>query len=356
MLSERKKKILQAVINENIKSAEPISSNDLQKKYFNAVSSATIRNELMGLEEMGYLTHPHTSSGRVPTAIGFKKYIEELMPEERLSIDELKQVQSNFSEKINGIEELAVVAAKTISEATKYASIVYMGISEDAVVENIKLVKITDEVVLAIIVTDMGIIKDITIEVPKEIGDEECLSAEKILSDSIKGTSLGDIKANKLASDIIESLDKYRVFFDLLVEAIKERDDKKFVKVDGTANLLSQPEYRSIDKAQKAMTFFENKNLLSPLVETGNDLEISISVGADEEQDCSVVSARYKINGKEIGRAGVVGPVRMNYAKAVSVLKEINQTIENSVSLTPGHKNQEHKPANKKDNKNWRHK
>ena len=205
MLSERKKKILQAVINENIKSAEPISSKDLQEKYFNTVSSATIRNELNGLEEMGYLSHLHTSSGRVPTTNGFKKYIEELMPEEKLSTQEVEQLKSNFNTKINGIEELAVVSAKTISKATNYASIVYMGLSQDAVIESLKLIKITEEMCLAIIVTDMGVIKDIMVELPSLATEEDVSTAGKIISEAITGKTIGELADIKLEGLVLEN-------------------------------------------------------------------------------------------------------------------------------------------------------
>ncbi len=333
VLSERKKKILQAVINENIKSAEPISSKDLQEKYFSSVSSATIRNELNGLEEMGYLSHLHTSSGRVPTTTGFKKYIEELMPEKELTKTEIKKLQDNFNTKISGIEELAVVSAKTISEATNYASIVYLGISEDAVINNVKLVKLLENLCLLIIVTDLGVIKDITIEIPSSLTEEDCTTAGKFVTEVIGGKTLNELSAIDVKEKLMGDLQNYRNVFNLILSAIIERSQKKVVKYDGTSNLLSLPEYKSIDKAKKAISIFEDKKVLTPLLEGGTDLEVSISVGTDPEEDCSVVSATYKINGKQIGKAGVVGPVRMDYAKAVSVLKQINQTIAQNVSL-----------------------
>ena len=343
MLSERKKKILQAVIDENIKSAEPISSKELQTKYFDSVSSATIRNELMGLEELGYLSHPHTSSGRVPTTTGFKKYIEELMPEKKLTQKEIEKLEETFNEKIDGLEDLVSLTAKSISEATTLASVVYMGVTEDASIQSIKLVKLTDDSCLALIVTDLGVIRDIVIQIPPNVTDEDCMTAGKILTESTHGFSIQELKnGRRLEMEVMQSLDNYRLFFDLIIDALKQREEKPVVRYGGAANLLSQPEYKSIERAQKAMTIFENKEILTPLIATGNDLEISISVGANEDEDCSVVSATYKINGKNVGRAGVIGPVRMDYAKAVSVLREINQTIEKNVEfvgLRPKNKN-----------------
>ena len=344
MLSERKKKILQAVIDENIKSAEPISSKELQTKYFDSVSSATIRNELMGLEELGYLSHPHTSSGRVPTATGFKKYIEELMPERKLTDKEIEHLEESFNKKIDGLEDLVSLTAKSISDVTTLASVVYMGVTGDASVESIKLVKLTDESCLVVIVTDLGVIRDITIQIPQSVTDEDCITAGKILTESIAGRTIAELKdGRRLSAEVMQSLDNYRMFFDLIIEALKSREEKPVVRYGGASKLLSQPEYKSIEKAQKAMTIFENKEILTPLIEGGSDLEISISVGANEDEDCSVVSATYKINGKNVGRAGVIGPVRMDYAKAVSVLREINQTIEKNVEfvgLRPKNKRQ----------------
>lgn len=361
MLSDRKKKILQAVITENIKSAEPVSSKELQENYFASVSSATIRNELMALEEMGYLTHPHTSSGRVPTANGFKKYIAELMPNEQLSKEEITELESAFNKHINSIEDLATETAKTISKVSNYASIVSLGISPLATINSVKLVKLTDEIVIALVVTDLGVIKDITLSVPPETSEEDCIKASKILTKSLCGKVLAEVKEyqEEIFTDLAGNINNYKMLFELFIKALKSREDKNIVKVGGASNLLTQPEYKSIEKAKRAMTIFENKEMLSPLIQTGNNLEINISVGANEDEDCSVVSAVYKINGKQIGTAGVVGPIRMDYAKAVSVLKEVNNTIERHINLDstgikskPNDVNQ--RTIGKGDDKNWK--
>lgn len=335
MLSDRKKKILQAVIDENIKSAEPVSSKDLQQNYLSSISSATIRNELMALEEMGYLTHPHTSSGRVPTSVGFQKYIEELMPDRTLTNEEIEEVKKSFDKKIASIEELAFLTAKSISKSTNYASVVMLGVLPEAIINSINLIRVDKGSALAIIVTDLGVIKDLFIEIPRLDEEEDLLVVSKMLTNVFGGKSLIEIGNLETITELLEETNKYKQFFEVFISAVKEHNKQaeKVVKIDGTAKLLNQPEYKSIEKAQKALSLFENKEILSPLVESGNDLEISIKVGADDNQDCSVVSATYKINGKPIGKASVVGPVRMDYAKAVSILKEVNHTIEQKVQI-----------------------
>ena len=353
MLSERKKKILQAVISENIKKAEPISSKELQERFFNDVSSATIRNELSSLEDMGYLFQPHTSSGRLPTAQGFKKYIDELMEDRELSKSELESLKSGLNEKISGIEDLAQAVAKTISKATSYASVVRMGVSLDAEVESVKLVKITDDVCLVILVTDLGVIKDLMITLPSGVEESDMAAAGRILSDVLQGVKLIDIESVRPQLLVKDVMEKYRSIFDLVLSAIASRGEKPVVKMDGASNLLMQPEYDNLDKARGAMKLFESSEILTPLASTGNDLEISIKVGASENEDCSIVTASYKINGKSIGKAGIVGPVRMDYAKAVSVLKGVNDTISNGLqNLLVSPKNNKSK---KSGGKNGRH-
>lgn len=331
MLSERKKKILQAVVNENIKKAEPISSKELQERFFQGVSSATIRNDLSGLEEMGYLFSPHTSSGRVPTMAGFKKYIEELMPEKELTREEVNALKQNFNRKISGIEELAQVVAETIAQATNYASIVELGLVQDAVIENVKLVLLTPTDILVVLVTDLGVIKDLTIELDQEMTEEDALIASRILTQSLTGLTIAEISVGIGIDFIQKGADKYRKLFEVVIDVIQNRKEKPIKRVNGTLNLLSEPEYNSAGKAKEAIKIFENAELLAPIVDAGSDLEVSIKVGATEDSNCSVVSLNYKLNGKNIGRAGLVGPLRMDYAKAVSVLKQVSQVVTKEV-------------------------
>ena len=139
-LSDRKQKILKAVVESNLTSGEPISSKTIQQDYLPDVSSATIRNELMSLEELGFLTHLHTSSGRVPTSEGYKKYVNELMPTKKLSKTEIKQIQDNFTDKLINLNDIMMRSAKTISDVANYASVVYMGVSDSAIIKDIKLI------------------------------------------------------------------------------------------------------------------------------------------------------------------------------------------------------------------------
>lgn len=327
MLSDRKKKILRAVVSENIEKPQTVSSKELKEKYFEDLSSATIRNELMALEEMGYLFQPHTSAGRLPTAEGFKKYINELMPEKALTTAELEQLKNDFDSKINGMEDLAGVVAKSLSSLTDYASVVYINRLAPAMIESIKLVRISDTDALIIAVTDLGVIKDLIVSIDENLSDEDLVTAGRFITQVMRGKVITELNISELEEEFSLLAEKYSNLFVVVLEAIYKREDKSKVWVEGASNLLSHPEYNNPEKAKNALKLFENKEVLAPLIETGNDLEVSIKVGEDEGQDCSVVSASYKINGKNVGTAGIIGPVRMDYAKAVSVLREVNSVI-----------------------------
>ena len=331
-LSDRKKKILKAVVEENLKAAEPVSSQKIVDNYLRDVSSATIRNELMALEEMGLLYHPHTSSGRLPTKDGIKRYVEELMPTKKLSNKEIAQIESTFAEKIVNLEDVLKKTAKTISDATNYASVVYTGLSDDAIIDSIQLFKVSSDLALVIVVTDIGLIKDLTIKT--RLSDSELKQASKVMTNIFAGRNLGEVQPDSFVID--NEIERYQEIFNEIITLIIKRNEDfadKF-EVSGKEKLLNYPEYQDINKFKNALQVMDRKENLAPLLASGGDVEISIKIGGDDEglTDCSLVSAVYKINDKQVGSAGVIGPIRMDYAKAVSVLKGVAKSLEENMS------------------------
>lgn len=333
-LSERKKKILSAVVDESIKTAEPVSSKDVQEKYVKDCSPATIRNELMALEEMGFLSQPHTSAGRIPTAEGYKMYVEELMQVKKLSKKESEQLRTGFDNRLVNLDDIMQKAAKTISDATNYASVVYYGIASEATVEKILLVPLTDISTLVVVSTDLGVIKEETDQILAT--EEELMQASKILTKVFGGKKLDEIEHGYIL--ITKELVRYKHIFDAIIDIISKRDNdiSKNMAVSGKDKLLDYPEYHDIVKLKSAISVLDQKELLYPLLAGNQDLEINVKVGGDEKlgiTDCSVVSATYKLNGKTIGTAGVVGPVRMDYGKVVSILKDMSDILEENITL-----------------------
>jgi heat-inducible transcriptional repressor len=335
-LSERKKKILSAVIETNVKNknAEAVSSKQLQEEYLPKLSSATIRNELNALEEMGYLTHLHTSSGRVPTKEGYEKYINELMQEKKLSSKEKDVIKSNFANKLVSIKDIIERSAKTISKATNYTSVVYSGPTNKAIIKDIKLYPVSPTTQLVVVVTNEKVINELA-----NLGtnnEKELQSAAEILKELFKDKPLSMIKNKGIREKVVtKELQKYKVLFDRVLDIIEESDNNsQNISIVGKDKLMEYPEFNSIEKFKKAVTVFEDTNSIIPLVKSGNDLEISINIGNDDTclEDCSVITVSCNVYGETKITAGVIGPMRMDYPKAISVLKEVAQTIEENLS------------------------
>ena len=331
-LSERKKNILKAVINENIKTAEPVSSSDLQRDYMSDVSSATIRNELAALEEMGFLSQPHTSSGRVPTLEGYRKYISELMQEKKLTKVEADKIKENFSSKVKNISELLENTAKVISDASNYASIVSLGVTDNATISNVMLVKIDEKQILAVLVTDIGTIKEIVDT--KGFSEEDINVATKFLKTKLIGKQLSSI--DEIFDSLPAELTKYKNLFESIIEAMieKSHDDKNNMAFVGKEKLLDYPEYQEPQRFKKTLKTLNDKSTLKSIIDShgDSDLEISINVSdGDDDANYSVVTAKYKVNGKLAGTASVIGPVRMDYEKAVSILKNVTSKLEENI-------------------------
>jgi len=332
-LSERKKNILKAVINENIKTAEPVSSSELQRDYLKDVSSATIRNELAALEEMGFLSQPHTSSGRLPTVEAYKKYVTELMQEQKLTKSEADKIKQNFSCKMKNIGELLESTAKVISDASNYASLVSLGVSDNALISNVMLIKLDEKQILSVVVTDIGTIKEVV--QASDISEDDVTSASKFLHSKLVGKHLSEL------DDIFESmpdeLTKYKNLFESIVEAMieKSQTDKNNMAFVGKEKLLDYPEYKDTLKFKNTLKALNDKSTLKSIIHSGSDenLEISIKVSDESgEGDYSVVTAKYKVNGKLAGTASVIGPVRMDYGKVVSILKNVTSRLEENIA------------------------
>ena len=316
-LSERKKKILSAVIDENLVSAEPVSSKQLQQSYLTNLSSATIRNELATLEELGLLYHPHTSAGRLPTLLGIKYYINQILP--TIKQRQFKNLAVEFDANLENMSSLLKSTAKAISEATNYTSIMYIGVYDFAKINQVGLLKLDSNHALAAIITDRGIIKDV---VDLKNTSEELDQASKILTNMFKGKTLRQLENSDFI--ITQEIEKYKVMFEILVEMVSEQEKQSAkLAIEGKDKIFNYPEFSSVDKLKKVVSAFENPNKISAILNEGSDdVEINVELGEDDfVDDCAIVTASYKVGGKTVGKAGVLGPVRMDYKNVISILK-----------------------------------
>ena len=329
-LSERKEKIIKAVVDSYIDSCEPVSSADIKERHLPSLSTATIRNELATLEEMGYLDQPHTSAGRVPTAEAYKLYVEKLMPERKLTSGELEIVRKYFDHKITEIGDVLRSTAKVISEITNLTGVAYISDVRRAVIDNIKIVKLTEKSALVIIVTNLGVLKDATLSVAEDVRDEYFRSASSFITNAFSGHTIGEVcDCDELVFRITE---EYKAVFDTIIEILKSYvvDEHGKVMLEGSSKLLEQPEYADVGKAKAMFRLLESEKELLPVLESNEEMGLSIKIAPEKSGDapeCAVVTATLTNNGVNIGKAGVIGPIRMDYSKIVSVLEYIEKTV-----------------------------
>ncbi|MCH5162572.1 MAG: heat-inducible transcription repressor HrcA [Clostridiales bacterium] len=333
-LTSRKEKILQAIVDGYIENCQPVSSAEIRDRHLPALSTATIRNEMAALEEMGYLTQPHTSSGRVPTAEAYRLYVEKLMPRRKLSRSELKIVKRYFNRKVTEIDDMLKSTAKVISEITNLTSVAYVQNADDATVTNIRIVRISNSTALIIIVTDLGVLKDTTVDIGSGITDEYCDRASRIITDIFGGHTISEI--NKPKALVKQVRKEYEQLFKTIIRIFKSYSHEELqsdIILEGSAKILEQPEYANLQKAKAMLEFLDAKDELIPVLQNSDNMDISIRIGKDNEirdgmPECAIVTTSYTINGVTVGNAGVIGPIRMDYSKVVSVLDYLSKTVQ----------------------------
>ncbi len=331
-LSERKKKILSIVVNDYITSAQPVSSKLIAEKYMPDVSSATVRAELAGLEELGYLTHLHTSSGRVPSKDAYKLYVDELMQRGKLSAKELGFIKEQFQKQSNDLETVFKNTVKVISELTDYTSLAYSTHDLTDKIVNIKIFRYKPNLALLLIVTETTLIRDKVITIPADMTEDELDRANEVINKTFVGKDFKEVLS--VAKDTEDYFVEYREIFNRIIEVLEDyvADNVNKVLLEGEDKILNHPEYSDTQKVKNFLSVVTSKEKIVDLLGTNdNGIEINIKFGTDEQcvpDDCSLVTATYTAGGVNIGNYGVIGPLRMDYKKVVSVLEGVGKILE----------------------------
>ena len=335
-LSERKRKILQHVVDDYISTAQPVSSKSITEKYMKDVSSATVRSELAGLEEMGFLTQLHTSSGRVPSIEAYKLYVSELMDKNKLTVKELGIIKEAFKNHTDNLENVVKNAVKVISELTDYTSVAINTANKGEKVLKVELFRYKPTQALLLIVTENTLVRDKFINLPEGISDVQIEEASELISKLFVGKGFEEILG--LSSVIETEFDTYREIFEKVIEAIEEycESKNKDVVLEGQDKILNNPEYNDTEKVRNFLSVVTSKEKLAGLLSEDKDnIEINIKIGGEEgsmPKDCSMVTATYSASGVKIGTYGVIGPLRMDYQKVVKVLEGVGKVLEDMLS------------------------
>lgn len=338
-MDERKIKILQAIINDYINTAEPVGSRTIAKKYDLGISSATIRNEMADLEEMGYLEQLHSSSGRKPSNKGYRLYVDKLMHVPNLTPEEQYKIKTQIIDTaLFEIDKIIKQTTSLLSELTKLTCIVKTPSVSRSYIKHIQLINIDSSNVLLVIITDSGIIKNNVIRVGKNVSTDALAKLSNILNGRLKGLNCDQINLeviNNLRIDLAGYEDIFNATIPVLYESLSSSDNLE-IYTEGTTNIFNYPEYKDIDKAREFLSLLDNKDKIVGLL--NNSSNISVKIGNENfiegAEDCSVISAVYNLNEKPIGEIGVIGPTRIPYSKVISILgnvvRELNYILTHS--------------------------
>ena len=331
MLDDRKKKILQAIVEEYIEKAEPVSSGSLVKAL--NCSSATIRNEMAELEQAGYLDKPHTSAGRIPSQQGYRYYIDELLTEDKLTKREIEYIKSKLETKVNELEDLTKIATTTLSELTHYTTIAVGPNIEEHTIMDIKFVLLGSNVMMAIILTESGIIREAIIKFDEDLTEEQVKNLNYIFVNKLVGKSIDEINGSfeeYLGTELKAGIKVIRKIIDEINKVLKTTSNE--VYLEGTNKSFDLPEFKKAEIAKDFMNALDAKELVADVLNTGIAEDINVYIGdelSDEKlKNFSVITFNHILGDKDIGTIGIIGPKRMDYAKVISVMKYISKKIK----------------------------
>jgi heat-inducible transcriptional repressor len=337
-LSERKLSILKAVIDDYIMTGLPIGSRTISKKHGIELSSATIRNEMADLEELGFLEQPHTSAGRIPSHRAYRYYVDRLMKVVKLNASEAGKIKRYFEERMSEVSQVMEKAAQVLSDTTHHISMVLKPQLRKSVIKRIQIVKITERKAILLVVTDAGLVTDTVIAVPEGITSDYMEMISNLLTDKLASKTLEEAE-NDLRGYLKDNLRLGGEFVTDIVTAIEtsvEPQGEKGIVLGGTQNIIEYPDYMSIEKAKSFISVLQTREMLYDMMKKATQLEFSVTIGQENEmkelRDLSVVTATYKIGGKSLGSFGVIGPTRMDYAKVISILGYVSQSLNSILS------------------------
>lgn len=336
---DRKFNILRAIINDYIKTAEPVGSRTLEKKYNLGVSSATIRNEMSDLEEMGFLIKPHTSAGRIPSTSAYRLYVDNFMKKNALEFEIREAVRAEYD---NYMLELNNTIEKTLNILTKmtnYTSLVMAPRLSSLNVKDVKIVYIEEDRVMLIVVTKEGLIKNSEIRLKTYVTLEEIERINNALTTIIKNRPANE--AVNLLSELVEGLSETenRILSEIMpvFRSLVENTNSSKIYARGVSKILNFPEFGDIERAKHFIDSVNSKEALESAISVNSDDgDIHIVIGNENKvedfNDCSIITANYKLNGKTVGTIGVIGPTRMNYDYAVSTLDFLSDELTKHIT------------------------
>lgn len=329
MIGKRQNEILKIIVEEYIKTAKPVGSKSICDTL--NCSSATVRNEMSYLEEVGYLEKTHTSSGRVPSELGYRYYVDNLMKPKELTGEEVLTLQTILNNQSLQLSDVITKSMEIISDMTNYTSLVLGNGSLTSRLKKVEVVPINETTVIAVIITDKGHIENKTINIDEKINVDEIKKMVELINNLLIGTPIDEV-TKKLEFEIKPIIGKYikqqEMIYNMFYNAFNDIKEKSnSYHFQNKINLLSQPEFNDADKIRNIVSKLENKDVISNIEEVNNGINVYIGHDSNIDDDVTVIKTKYNINGEE-GTLAVIGPKRMEYDKVVGILDYIKKEIE----------------------------
>lgn len=340
LLKEREKAILRFIIHQFILTANPVGSRNISKKYDIGLSPASIRNIMADLEELGYLDHPHTSAGRIPTDRGYRFYVDSLMDPPKLGSEFKSLVDVNLSQTNPETEDLLKITSTMLSNLTNQLALVSYPKFEQAILEKIQIVQLSSVRILVVVTVHSGLIRTITLEIDAEVNENNISAVQQFLNERLSGLKFSEIRST--FSDRIKDFNSdslrpiIRVFVDSVDKIFTDISSDKTI-ISGAKNILTQPEFEDHEQFQSVIELIENKDVIIHILEKkySDDTDLNIIIGKENEDekfsDYSVITKEYKV-GNLKGTLGIMGPKRMDYSKIIAAVVYIAEQLTHELT------------------------
>ena len=334
MLNDRKRKILQIIIEDYIETAEPVGSRTIARKHDLGLSPATIRNEMSDLELLGYLEQPHTSAGRVPSALAYRLYVDSMQEPGNLTENDRALINSWYKERIRSMDDNFKSTAKILSRMTQFVSLVVANKNSRARFQYLRFLPLNERQAIMCIVTDDGAMDSGLIELPvdMDMGQLDYLAGKMSLL-------LKHRKLTEITGDLLQEVYSQVAHDDVLLASLKEAIDNIAAKnkeqkvfLGGAKQLLNQPEFQDVSRVKDLLGILEEEKVVKDILSAGDDSGLKVTIGSENKftgiKDCSMVQATYRLNGQIVGTMAVLGPTRMEYRKVMAVMNYLHKYLE----------------------------
>ena len=330
MINKRQIELLKLIVEEYIKTARPIGSKAICEKL--NCSSATIRNEMSFLEELGLLEKTHTSSGRIPSEKGYRYYVDNIMKPKELTGEDVLKLQTVFHNKSLVLNDAVLKSMEIISDLTNYTSIVLGTSSKENRISKVEVVPIDEFDMVTIIITDKGHVEHKNIQIEEKISMKEIKQTVDLINKFIVGTPIDEVSSKlefEVKPKIADTIKQQKAIYDALYNVFNDISNEANIKVNKPSNILSEPEFNDADKIRNLLNKFEDKDFISQIKQNEDEDGVNIFIGSESEfdDDVSIIKTSYNVNGEEVTIA-LIGPKRMEYDKVTSLLNYIKNNIE----------------------------